>query len=446
MYKAYPEEKNNTLFDDAINFYNKFPEVKNGIKKMVKVDGNLAKNIKEKFKTGQEFIDAVLDLTSQLDKSKKENAKRDEIKREYKQIQKDAKSNKTQKQFENDFWLFPCKTYKELHTIICKYIGQLPMLSRKMIKAKYNVEVPEKGRCYDCDMSPKEFFEWAKNEDRFFMDPSWCTAKNERFFKRYDLEVEENENAKCYVVISKLYPNLRFCISKGAGDDKMIFLDGDEITITENGIGEIRDPWQIGGTREPIEYGLQVMKLAFGENKTDELLNEIKNSIGQKETKIQSFEIQNGVEMFKENLSLKSFNHPLTKLENGTEMFKECQFLKTFNSSLPKLENGTEMFNYCISLQEFNVDMPQLKNGKRMFCGCYQLSDFSGDLSSLRDGFEMFKGCQLNTKSIKNIAQSIPNTRKGRITLDVDEMDEEKERYFQMIENKGWVVDFSDED
>ena len=77
-----------------------------------------------------------------------------------------------------------------------------------------------------------------------------------------------------------------------------------------------------------------------------------------------------------------------------------------------------------------------------MFEGCENLKRFEGNLSSLKEAYDMFKGCKLDTESVKNIAETISTASSydPTITIGVDEMDEEKEKYIKMIEEKGWKV------
>lgn len=565
MYKAYPEEKNNMTFNDAIKFFNTHAEVKNGIKKMVEPGGNLAVQIKKRFKTGQEFIDVVFALIDKLNKSvekgqSKNYAWKNEIGKEYNEIQREIKSGKTPNVSENDFWVIPCRTYEELHSVTQKYTGNLPVMSRDEIKKRYNIEVPEDAQHYDDEMTPEEFFEWAKNEDRFFMDPSWCIAKNESYFDGYHLSVYKEELPRCYVIISKLYPNLRFCIQmKGKPSFETYFIEGDDIKIKTVFRGpiaqEIRDPWQIGGIYDSYDFGLRVMELAFGKDEIKSLIHDIEKGREEIEDFCKVDELQNGSIQFSNNSDIKVINNNFTNLTDGSYMFNKCDSLKEFNgelpelkigfcmfaetsietfdvdliqlkegnnmfanckklklfnseipnlkygnsmftdcgllffekdmpelvkgvdmfcrnknlkkfnSEMPKLEDGNFMFGDCVNLTSFESDLPSLGCGRYMFnnCnlkeffsntrklidgggmfyGCKQLRKFKGDLSSLRYGQDMFEGCKLDTESVKNIAETISNTKDdySRITIGVDEMDEEKEKYIKMIKEKGWKVE-----
>ena len=543
MYRVYSkdEKTNDANFDNAIKTFNNNQYVKNAIKKMFKPGGYLAGQIKEKFKTKQEFVDAVSELLDEfnkgVEKGKNKNYDgKNEVSQEYIEIQQAIKDGKDPDVSETDFWVIPCRTYEQVHSVAQKYTGNLPILSRKEIKERYGVEVPINVQQYNKKMLPIECFEWLKYEDRFFMDPSWCVAKDKSWFSSYDLEVGDDEQPKCYVVISKLYPNLRFCIkTSNVHGYKIRFIEDGYIKakIIRVDIDEIRDPWQMGGFDEKVNFGLNVMELAFGENKIDELIDHIKDKNKTVNVESKTDDLQDGNNyfsynsyikvvksdfsnltdgfnmfeecpnlryfdgklpklkigdsmfydckklksfnsempnlitaemMFYENINLKNFNCKLPKLKIGLRMFEKCNGLTTFESDLSSLKNGQYMFNECYDLKDFSCDMQNLKNGSNMFEDCVQLRSFKGDLSSLNDGsymfnkcsqlrrfegdlsslsagVDMFKYCKLDTESVKNIAETISNGNGNTITIGVDEMDEQKEKYIEMIKEKGWMVE-----
>lgn len=543
MYRVYSkdEETNDEDFDNAIKTFNNNQQVKDGIKKMIEPGGYLAGQIKKKFTSRKEFVDAVSKLLDEFNKGleKGENKNYDgknEIGQEYAEIQQAIKDGKKTNVSETDFWLIPCRTYEQVHSVAQKYTGNLPILSRDEIKKRYDVLVPGDAQHYDDKMTPEEFFEWAKNEDKFFMDPSWCVAKDKNWFDSYDLEVGDDEWPKCYVVISKLYPNLRFCIkTSNVHGYKIHFIEDGyiKVKIVHVDIDEIRDPWQIGGFDEKVDFGLDVMELAFGENKIDELIDYIKdkNKTVKVESKTDDLQdgnnyfsynsyikvinsdftnLTDGFNMFEEcpnlryfdgklpklkigdsmfynceklksfnsempnlitsemmfygNINLKNFNCKLPKLKIGLRMFEKCENLITFESDLSALKDSSYMFDDCYNLKDFSCDMQKLKDGSGMFEDCVrlrsfrgdlssldrgdymfnrcrQLMSFRGDLSSLSTGVGMFKGCKLDTESVKNIAETIADgVNDAIITIGVDKMDEEKEKYIEMIKEKGWTV------
>jgi hypothetical protein len=97
---------------------------------------------------------------------------------------------------------------------------------------------------------------------------------------------------------------------------------------------------------------------------------------------------------------------------------------------LPRLENGDNMF--------YNEDMTELYEGR------VPLWHFESNLQSLQSGVNMFKGCALDAASVKRIADTLPNSDTGTITLGIDyslEGDSSVTASLSKIENKGWSVE-----
>ena len=485
------EKIDDAVFDNAIKTFNNNQQVKNTIKKEIEPGGYLAGQIKKKYKTKKKFVDAISDLLDKFNKGVEKGKSKDydgknEVSQEYAEIQKAIKAGEEPDVDDKDFWVIPCRTYKQLHSVAQKYTGILPMLSRDEIQSEYDINVPEKASYYETSKTPEQFLEYMKNQTNFFMDPSWCIVKNEDFFDRYGLKARENEKPKCYVFISKKYPNVRFCLTLKNIDVviKNIFCKERKIEFSfKYDINEVRDPWQIGGPDEK-ETGLQMMRLAFGKQKIDDVIKDISSP----KTKMTPFsELKDGTYLFLDNSNdsfisasfdslidgyemfrdsnfekvnckfpvlesaydmfycckkLSEFTGELPKLSNGEHMFQGCFNLKKFEcKNLSELENGRFMFTACESLEKFECNLPKVKKGYRMFSGCSNLTRFEGDLSSLSEGYGMFEYCVLDTESVKNIAETIAKSNGKIITIGVDEMDEEKEKYIKMIEEKGWKVE-----
>ena len=196
MFKQYPEDVENKDFKAAIASYNSDPKLKEALKHTIKPQGNIAVSIKRQCPTGADFVKLIDSLIK--------NAK---DKQEYKQLKQGTVSAG-----ETDYWMIPCHTFKELHEAAFKYTGNLPRLSNDEIESKYNIAVPEEATHYETSDSPAEFLEKMKNQNRFFMAPSWCVAANKDYFDDYELETSKNEQPLCYVFISKKYPNVRFYV------------------------------------------------------------------------------------------------------------------------------------------------------------------------------------------------------------------------------------------
>ena len=150
--------------------------------------------------------------------------------------------------------------------------------------------------------------------------------------------------------------------------------------------------------------------------------------------------LTDGSYMFGGCYNLTSFDADLSSLTNGQGMFNYCYELTAFSSNLSSLTNGQSMFYCCPKLRKFDANLSSLKYGSGMFYNC-SLSEFTSDLSSLTDGSYMFDGCQLNTASVKNIADTI-NRHNGTLSIGLGRSSAtaEEESYFQQIRDKGWSV------
>ena len=303
MFKQYPEDVENKDFKAAITAYNSDPKLKEALKHAVKPQGNIAVSIKRRYPTAVDFVNLIKSLT--------DTAKEKE---EYKQIKQGTASVG-----ETDYWLIPCHTFKEAHEAAFKYAGNLPRLTKEEITNKYGIVTPKPATYYETDKTPAEFLEYMKNEDRFFMAPSWCVAADDYYFtERYNLETSEDETPLCYVFISKKYPNVRFCIAliRNNKQSHNIFYENEKMKITYDvDLNEVRDPWQIGGGISPKETGLKMMRLAFG-NKINKVIKDICSI----KTKIISF----------------------SKLKNGKEFFSKVNNVPSISGSFDKLTKRRE--------------------------------------------------------------------------------------------------------
>lgn len=97
---------------------------------------------------------------------------------------------------------------------------------------------------------------------------------------------------------------------------------------------------------------------------------------------------------------------------------------------LPSLVNGDNMF--------YNDTMTELYEGRS------PLWHFEANLQSLQSGVNMFKRCWLDAVSVKRIADTLPNTSTGTITLGIHyslEGDSGVAASLAKIESKGWSVE-----
>lgn len=191
-----------------------------------------------------------------------------------------------------DFFVYPCHTFEEAHSAAFSHTGSLERLSNNKIKKKYKINVPEPANYYKTNKTPAEFLDFLKSAP-FFMSPSWCVTANKNHWDVYNLSTEKNEQPKCYIIISKAYPNVRFCIVLNE-ERKVCNIGSDSVTmINSMSIREFRDPWQIGGGNSMVDVGKNMMDLAFNKN------NYVENIIKESKNNIKFKDIVDGKEMFK---------------------------------------------------------------------------------------------------------------------------------------------------
>lgn len=122
------------------------------------------------------------------------------------------------------------------------WMGDLPKLTNKQCK-KLDPNAPDEGFEYSCSISAAEMASYIMSNNRFIMNPSWCVTAGAEHWHSNGLDSDE---ASCYLIFSKKYPNARFCIV---------------INHEQPRNSEVRDPWQCGGQ---AAYGLEVMRYIFG--------------------------------------------------------------------------------------------------------------------------------------------------------------------------------------
>jgi hypothetical protein len=152
--------------------------------------------------------------------------------------------------------------------------------------------------------------------------------------------------------------------------------------------------------------------------------------------------LTNGYGMFYYCSNLEKFESNLISLVNGNSMFRACP-LTTFKcSDLSHLTDGLNMFWMC-NMTSFNYDLSSLENGEGMFYCCFNFTSFKSNLKSLTNGTNMFYGCKLDTKSLKNIAETINTVTELQpihIGIGNTTPSEEENSYLTQIHNKGWQV------
>lgn len=437
-----PVDQNHKVLT-AIQIFNGNNLIKDKVKQDLKNPPNIAQALVKSFPDPQDLVNYINNVQQNFAEKEQQN-------KEKKQRKEQAAA------ISDDLFIYPCHTFKEAHSAAFSHTGSLKRLSNSQIKNKYGIDVPEPATFYKTDKSPAEFLEFMKTAP-FFMNPSWCVAANEDYWDEYELSTEKKESPKCYIIISKQYPNVRFCITFEKKDvlDK---INSDSVTQVETPvIEEFRDPWQIGGGNSIAEIGKEMAGLAFGKSEAIEnIINRripvttkfkdivYGNTLFRERTDLTSWAIDlpklsygermfertsltsfsadmpnltDSYEMFSDCTSLSSFNSDLSKLDDANGMFYNCLKLTSFSASLPILTGGHSMFTKCISLTSFSEDLPNLDNGNFMFYKCEALTSFSADLPKLDFGFNMFTDCKLDSKSVLRILNSIPTHTNGKHDL-----------------------------
>lgn len=374
----------------AVQIFNGDNLIKDKVKRDLKNPPNIAIALVKSFPNPQ-------DLVNYINKVQQGFVEKEQQNKEKKQRKEQAE------RVSDDFFVYPCHTFEEAHSTAFSHTGSLERLSNQKIKKKYKINVPKPATHYRTRKTPAEFLEFMKSAP-FFMNPSWCVTANQKYWDLYSLSTEKNEHPKCYIIISKQHPNVRFCITLDEKYEKVVKMDIDSVTATKTTRAcEIRDPWQIGGGK-CIETGKEMIKLAFNKSKI------IENIISEREensnTKFK--DLINGESLFKERLDITQWTVDLPNLKKGYFMFNNCSNLTSFNANLPNLLNGSCMFS-CTLLKSFSGDLPKLTNGDEMFYHCEHLTSFTGDLSNLTTAKQMFRDCSKLTTFNANL----PNLSDG---------------------------------
>lgn len=381
MFNQYPEDKENPKFKEAISAYNSNPKIKEVLKRIVKPQGNIAVSIKKQYPTGTDFINLIADIVE---------------KEKDRELYNSAKAGNYQGDVK-DFWLIPCRTFEDVHDTIYKYTGKLPRLTNEEIKAKYNVNTPPPAEFYKTDKSPEEFLEMMKKENRFYIRPSWCIAYGRQYFNLYHLKTNADEKPRCYVLISKVYPNIRFCITLWHGDIKEKVIEGSQLfsqKVNVLKLKEVRDPWQIGGANE-IDTGLKMLELAFGKDKVDNLIKSItyrKELSNRRAINLNRIQVAKKTFYGEENLT--ELNQNFSRLKTSELMCHGCINLNSVNSNFPVLEEDRESFIRCTKLHSFTGNLDSLKKMRGTFNLCKNLEVFNSKLPNLTLGYSSFRGCE----------------------------------------------------
>lgn len=120
----------------------------------------------------------------------------------------------------------------------------------------------------------------------------------------------------------------------------------------------------------------------------------------------------NGESMF-EGTIIDSFQvNSLDNLECADKMFIGSQITE-WDLDMPSLKSAISMFgskdDVNCALISFTSDLSCLVDGTDMFGGCVGLEHFDAALPSLKYGESMFVNCKLDSKSVMNIVETLPN-------------------------------------
>lgn len=204
--------------------------IKDKVKKDLKNPPNIAIALVNSFPNPQDLIEYINGVQQSFVEKDQQNKERKQRKEQAEKVS-------------GDFYVYPCHTFEEAHSASFSHTGSLERLSNEEIKKKYKIEVPEPASHYSTTKSPAEMLEFMKSVP-FFMNPSWCITAGERWWNSYKLSTSKDEIPKCYIIISKAYPNIRFCIVLEDNDTHIDKMTDESITISKKlEIRELRDPW-----------------------------------------------------------------------------------------------------------------------------------------------------------------------------------------------------------
>lgn len=166
--------------------------------------------------------------------------------------------------------------------------------------------------------------------------------------------------------------------------------------------------------------------------------------------------------MFEGCQGLKSATIVAPILEGMYHMFSDCTSLETVDMYIPNLYTACRLvsgvwagaFADCPSLKSFRGDLGKLGTGRSMFDSCSSLEEFDSSIPSLQFGTDMFNSCILNSESVMNIVNSIPEVQSGDITIGIGiaNNDDMKQAFAeecgcvswdglnQEFTDKGWTV------
>lgn len=415
----------NENLKNAYNTFSKNPNIKRIIKnELGTINGSIEKAIALKYIEPEDFIKAV-------EAASQENTKSLEKGQAKENMNKNITANEN-----NGYWLIPCRSFSEVKRAAQMNKGDLPVYSFDVLRNKFGIEAPKPATHYKTDKSPAEMLEFMKTAP-FFMSPSWCIAANKDYWDEYRLDPDKDKNPKCYVIISKQWPNVRFCIALSNVSGINIEESGFEL-FGKKDILELRDTWQCGGD-DAVHTGMEMLKIAFPD------ADKIIQNISQAEAKIIGFAkfryintneitdfdqlkdelkyacydnaFQGNLEyafddqpyVYKFNIKslpslriatyglsderIEEFTCDMPKLYDARFMFYYSTRLKKFSSNIESLINGDKMFYNCTSLKTFTNPMPKLKSGREMFYNCSKLETFTSPMPNLENGSDMFYNC-----------------------------------------------------
>lgn len=413
----------NENLKNAYNTFSKNPNIKRIIKnELGTINGSIEKAIALKYIEPEDFIKAV-------EAASQENTRSVEKGQAKENMNKNITANENK-----GYWLIPCRSFSELKRAAQMNKGDLPVYSFDTLRNKFGIEAPKPGTYYETDKSPAEMLEFMKTAP-FFMSPSWCIAAKEGYWDDYRLNPDKDKNPKCYVIISKQWPNVRFCIALSNVSGINIEENGFEL-FGKKDILELRDTWQCGGD-DAANTGMEMLKIAFPD--ADKIIqnishasaktidfakftnfNEITDFDQLKDELKYAFDdsaFQGNLEyafddqpyVYKFNIKslpnlrtasyglsderIEEFTCDMPKVFDASFMFYYSRKLKKFSSNINSLINADKMFYNCTSLKTFTNPMPKLKNAAEMFCNCTKLEAFTSPLLRLKCGRDMFYNC-----------------------------------------------------
>lgn len=239
---------------------------------------------------------------------------------------------------------------------------------------------------YETKLSDEDFINIYKTAP-FFIRPTWCisgTVHGKKSFVNHDIETKGTEVAKCYIIISKEYPNLRFCV----------ITDYETVKTKE-------------GRNRRIVHAKDICDALQAKISRGSLFD--RNSFFYKSlTTVCDDDNNNNSDTFKDNVtnSIKALvdshmarGENFSKLTDGTYYFKDRNDIESFTISLPNLKTAKGMFQGS-SIKNIKMPLLKLQDAEAMFMNS-DIIDVMLEIPSLYKANNTFKNSKIENFKIR---------------------------------------------